>query len=62
MQPRERAHVLAALGWALILSGDMTPARDVLQEAERLAGPLDPLDSATASLLVTFHWRWAAHG
>jgi ATP/maltotriose-dependent transcriptional regulator MalT len=29
----------------------------VLEEAERLAGPLDPLDPATASLLMTVNWR-----
>ena len=57
-EPRDRAQALAAQGWALILSGEMTPARDVLQEAERLAGPLDPLAPTTATLLVAFHWRW----
>ncbi len=57
-EPSERAQVLAAQGWALILSGEMAPAGDVLQEAERLAGPLDPLAPTTATLLVAFHWRW----
>ena len=47
-EPSERAQVLAAQGWALILSGEMAPAGDVLQEAERLAGPLDPLVPTTA--------------
>jgi DNA-binding CsgD family transcriptional regulator len=56
--PRERAHTLAAQGWALVLSGELARARHALQEAERLAGPLDPLAPTTASLLVAFHWRW----
>jgi len=56
--PGRRAHVLAAQSWCLALRGDAAQARDLLQEAERLAGPLDPLAPATAPLLFAFNWRW----
>jgi DNA-binding CsgD family transcriptional regulator len=38
-----RAHVLASLGWTLVLRGQTPRARDALDEAERLAEGLDPL-------------------
>jgi hypothetical protein len=45
--PRERAYVLGVWGWSLALRGDSERGRDVLQEAERLAGTLDSLAPPT---------------
>ncbi len=48
-EPAERGAVLTMLGWALVLRGRARRARQVLEQAERLAVGLDPLGS---------HWPW----
>ena len=56
-EPLARAHALAVFGWCLVLRGRSTDARPALAEAERLAGPLDPLRPATVVLLTALNWR-----
>ena len=56
-EPLARAHALAVLGWSLVLRGRIIEARPALAEAERLAGPLDPLRPSTAVLLTALNWR-----
>jgi DNA-binding CsgD family transcriptional regulator len=55
--PLARAHAIAVLGWSLVLLGRIPEARPALAEAERLAGPLDPLRPATPVLLTALNWR-----
>jgi DNA-binding NarL/FixJ family response regulator len=55
--PLARAHAIAVLGWSLVLRGRIPEARPALAEAERLAGPLDPLRPATPVLLTALNWR-----
>jgi ATP/maltotriose-dependent transcriptional regulator MalT len=55
--PAERAHVLAALGWVLVLCGELGRARRVLDEAERAAEELDILDPAVLSVITALNIR-----
>ena len=48
-EPSERAPVLTALGWVLVLRGHAPRGRLLLREAEHLADGLDPLGP---------HWPW----
>ena len=52
-----RAPVLAILGWALALCGEVAAARPVLEEVDRLLPEVDPLSPAAQSIQLSLNSR-----
>jgi DNA-binding CsgD family transcriptional regulator len=55
--PQVRAQVLATLGWALALRGEVPAARPVFEEVDRLLPEVDPISPAAQAILASLNSR-----